>query len=368
MMVYKILFVEDDQQLIESLKSTVNRIRREDLLEFKIEFANSVNKAVELLSTEIDYVIIDIKLDGEETGDVLVDKLTREYRIPAYVVSGTPEKIDSPYITVYKKGEKEYGSLLKDIAQEIDTGLFKVIGNRGIIEESMNNFFWERLYKNIELWKKISSERNSGETEKIILRYTLAHLQELLDQEIVTYEPLEMYIQSQKTDLNQFKTGEVVYNIDKKKYYIVLSPACDLVLRNGRPKVDNIILVEILDADVIFKEKTEVILQKKKKKRVIEDLLKNNFSNNLYWLPENSFYPEFKGGFIDFRNVFPTQYDDLVSNEFELKFKLQENFVKNVLSQFSVYYGRQGQPDFNFSKLTQDIIDKVGSYPDVEHS
>lgn len=361
-MTYKILFVEDEQGLIDSLNSTVRRIRRETSKDFDIISAKSVKEAVSLLSTDIDYAIIDIKLDGEETGDIVLNKITDEYRIPAYVLSGTPDIEESlPYIKIYKKGQKSHEEILKDIAKEIDTGLFKVMGSKGIIEKTMNGLFWKNLYSNIEVLTKISDSRDEGVTEKIILRYTIAHLQELLDQEIMTYEPIEMYVQSQKLDKKQFKTGEVLYNIDEEKYYIILSPACDLVLRNGaKPKIDNIILVEILDASTIFKEKTEGLGKNKKQSR-IENLLKNNFSNNLYWLPESDLFSSFKGGFIDFRNITPISFEALSSEDskFKLRFKLQEHFVKNVLNQFSVYYGRQGQPDFNFSELAENICQSL---------
>lgn len=355
---YKILLVEDSDSDIEAFKDSV-RLLNQSEKKFEWDIAKSYDEALELLKPDIDFAIIDIKLLGDKSGNDVIQEIKNNLRIPVAVMSGTPD-IQDESIRFYTKGEKTYRDIISQLVMEIETGLFHIIGGRGYLEKTLNEIYWQNLYKNISNWDKM---REDGiNTEKVILRYTIAHLQELLDQEVEQYEPIEMYVQSQKLENKQFKTGEVLYNIDEKKYYIILSPACDLVLRNGnRPKVNSIILVEILDATTIFTEKTAIHTKSKKKKQIVEDLLKNNFSNNLYWLPESDLFSDFKGGFIDFRNIVPTSFDDLSSegSKFKLKFKLQEQFVKNVLNQFSVYYGRQGQPDFNFSELAKNICQRL---------
>ena len=65
--------------------------------------------------------------------------------------------------------------------------------------------FWKNLYPQIELWK---SKKSQGiETEKVLLRYAVSHIQELIDSEVPGYITEEMYI---KPPISQdIKTGAI---------------------------------------------------------------------------------------------------------------------------------------------------------------
>ena len=41
--------------------------------------------------------------------------------------------------------------------------------------------------------------------------------------------------------------------------------------------------------------------------------------------------------------------------------KVQDYFTKNILSRFSTYYSRQGQPDFNFDLEAETICKQITS-------
>lgn len=198
----------------------------------------------------------------------------------------------------------------------------------------------------------------------MLLRYALANIQEhfdITDNDDETcddhYLAEETYIKYINTvdSVNRVQTGAIVKGKnDNEKYFIILSPPCDLALHKGKFKSDRILLCEIENNMEVYNDLINANSIKKieKKQKFIKNFINNSYCNYYHWLPESKI---FKGGCINFRKIKTISLEEY-KDQFEVpKFKVQEVFVKNILNRFSSYYSRQGQPDFDFEKESKSI-------------
>lgn len=357
-MIFEILLIEDNESEIDVCKTTIERINDEEGRElYGLVVAQSINEAEELLrEREFQGVIIDIKLKGEENGNTVIHHIMEKYRVPVIVFTGTPD-VDLPEnspIPVYKKAEKEYEEILSELVSINRTGLFNVIGGRGLIEQEITKIFWNNLYPRKQIWEKYAEE--GKEIEKILLRYTLAHLLEGADEGGPAYCTEEMYINP--VACTDIKTGSIVKVKDEEIYRIVLSPPCDVAIHNGNMKTDRILLCEIEKKEIM----DDIISRAMKKAKNEEEkvvlkndiclrLLINRYADYYHWLPDNEL---FVGGFVNFRKLNTYTQKEIKNMYMQTGIKVQDIFVKNILNRLSTYYARQGQPDFEFCKEVEN--------------
>lgn len=352
---YKFLLIEDSADDAGSFQDTVKRLNIDaDEKLYHLEVAETYAAGMEKVSKELNGIIVDIKLDGTHSGNEIIREIIEKFRVPVAIFTGTPdtEQNESSPIKVYKKGEASHEVILKELCAVSDTGLFNVLGGTGIIENVMTQIFWKNLYPQIELWKK---KREQGiETEKVLLRYAVSHIQELIDNEVPAYVTEEMYI---KPPISQdIKTGSIYQSSKDGLFCIVLSPPCDLAKHNGKFKTDRILVCEIDNHDTVNIAIASKTSKRKDKRADIQNMIKNNSTDYYHWLPQNTL---FEGGYINFRKVMTYPPETFLEEYGQPKVKIQEYFVKNILNRFSAYYARQGQPDFDFKFEAAAILDKI---------
>lgn len=352
---YNFLLIEDSADDANSFQDTVKRLNVEAGKElYYLEIAETYETGMEKVSEIFSGVIVDIKLDGDHSGNEIIREIVERFRVPVAIFTGTPDtdqSDDSP-IRVYKKGEASHEEILKELCAVLDTGLFNVLGGTGIIENVMTQIFWKNLYPQIDLWKE---KRAKGiETEKVLLRYAVSHIQELIDEEVPDYVTEEMYI---KPPISQdIKTGSIFKSSTDGLLCIVLSPPCDLAIHDGKFKTDRILVCEIDNHDNTSSDIVSKAAKRKSQKAYIQNAIKNNSTNYHHWLPQNSL---FEGGYINFRKVITYDPKAFLEEYGQPIVKVQEYFVKNILNRFSAYYARQGQPDFDFELEASAILDKI---------
>lgn len=239
---YKFLLVEDSLSDVEAFQTTIKRMNRGNgQTIYELVIAESVDKAMEMIDSTYNGAIIDINL-GEHSGNEVIHMITEKLRVPIAIFTGTPDtSADSLGIPIYKKGEANQEEIVTELCEISDTGLFSVISGVGIIEEAMTKIFWNNLYPQINIWKLKKSQ--GVDTEKVLLRYVVSHIQELIDTEVPAYETEEMYIKPPVT--NEIRTGGIYTSKRDSMSCIVLSPPCDLAIRaDGKPKTDRILVCE----------------------------------------------------------------------------------------------------------------------------
>lgn len=351
---YKFLLIEDSRSDAESFETTIKRMNygKEEAI-YQLDIAYDYDEGISKLKGDYNGVIIDINL-GEHSGNEIVVEIIKKYRVPVAIFTGTPDTTfdDSAHIAVYKKGEAKQEDIITELCEISDTGLFDVLSGTGVIEQAMTKVFWNNLYPQIEIWK--DKKRAGLDTEKVLLRYALSHIQELIDTEMPSYVTEEMYIIPPMT--NEIRTGGVYCSSKDGVNCIVLSPPCDLAIHNGEVKTDRILLCEIEPQDDVLNALISGDEKRAKKREKIENAIKNNYADYYHWLPANNLYA---GGYVNFRKVLTYSPQDFREEFGDAKLKVQEYFVKNILNRFSSYYARQGQPDFDFKRESKHLIDKL---------
>lgn len=359
---FNLLLVEDNEKEIQTFKDTLERYTVERERPMNVTIAKKLDETLNLLSNDFDGAIVDLKLgrDGD-AGNKIIETLQSKFRVPIAVFTANPANVTVD-VKVFPRASVEYDVPLDFLFDMYNTGLTKIFGGKGYIEKAMNKVFWYIVDTQLDTWKSYNAQRK--ETEKALLRFIVNHIVELVDEDEEKYFPEEMYIAPiiSKT----LKTGNVVTKKGTDQYFIVLSPACDLVSRAGNIKTDRILvcLIEKTDMNLVqsFREslKTEVLeadsdeIKKDKNEKIekakllLSQLQHNSYSPYFHYLPETKI---FTGGFINFRKIEAFKPKDFKKNFDAPITQISSAFMKDIIARFSSYYARQGQPDFDLDNL-----------------
>lgn len=356
----KLLLIEDEESAVEACRTSVERYMHEKERPIKLCVCESVRKAKERLDNSFDGAIIDLKLSDEEDGGVQVVQEIEEslLRLPVFVLTGYPNYLDEDFrqsntniIRVFVKGEPdaEYDQILDRLWSIYETGLTRIMGGRGKIEDSLSKVFLKNLLPHMETWEsygKVDPKR----TEKALLRHTLNHLSQLLEEDMKSCFPEEMYL---APPLNQdIRPGSIVKEKKNDRWFVVMNPACDLVVRGNCERNTDRVLVAEVDPDAALFPWIDATELSNAKKGELRTAFRNNRSTYYHWLPRVDFFP---GGFLNFRKLSALE-EKKFSREYETPPQIQiaPSFVKDVIARFSSYYARQGQPDIDFERFLSE--------------
>ena len=349
---YRLLLIEDNTDDAEVFIDTITRMNLAATTKmYDLKLAKTYREGMDLINEDFCGVIVDIRLDEGHSGNDIINEITQNHRIPAVIFTGTPDTeqgAESP-IVVYKKGEALHSDIVLDLCSASDTGLTNILGRTGVLETVINRVFWRNLFPQMRLWKE---KKEAGiDTEKALLRYIVAHIQELIDEQLPAYVTEEMYIRPPIS--KAVKTGSIIRAKSDGLFCIVLSPPCDLAEHHGTIKTNCILVCEIESQAEVNSTILHGVTKKDKQKRIVESALNNNYNHYYHWLPKNTL---FDGGYINFRKVITYTPEELHAQYEHPFIKVQEGFVKSILGRFSAYYARQGQPDFNFDAEADEIL------------
>ncbi len=357
----KILLVEDseDQQKIFADSVNVFNDKNKDICAVTFEVAKSLSEAMSKIDGSFDGAIVDLKLgDDDEGGNTVVRQFSETLtRVPVIFVTGFVDLVEDHPSIIHKRarGSESYESDLNLLKGISDTGLTRIMGGRGIIEKTLSRVFLENLLPYKDKWVSYG-ETDSSRVEKALLRHALSHLLQLLDDDGDRCFPEEVYLTPPLTD--KIRTGSVVKEKTSDQRFVVMNPACDLVIRdNGECNTDRILVVEIDSQTSLFPGHPATGLSNSQKKD-LEKAYRNNKSAYYHWLPRTDF---FEGGFLNFRKL-----SSLSSEEFNERFEkpavqISPSFVKDMVARFSAYYARQGQPDIDFEHFINPPAVQTGN-------
>ena len=347
----RLLIVEDEEQELESFRDDLEDYTHEKNRDIDLVECKTLEEALNTLDNSFDGAIIDLKLENHQSneGNQVVEKIRESFfRIPIAIFTGNPgdwnhnlnEK--TMLIDVFTKGETGHYELLDKFWEIYNTGLTRIMGGRGLIEQRLAEVSLKNLLPQIDTWISYGAE-NSTRTEKALLRYTLNHLLQLLEEDGEHCFPEEFYLYPPMSE--GITTGSIVKEKTSNQWFVVLSPACDLVIRrNGEFKTDRILLVEIESENDIVNAALDGIRRKQSKENKLRDIFNNNHRDYYHWLPQAY---SFNGGFLNFRKLRTLDKTGL-DERFEVpSIQISPFFVKDIVSRFSSFYARQGQPDID---------------------
>ncbi len=365
MKVLRLLIVEDNERDLRTFRNSVNRYKREKGRDINLVECQTFDEALKRLDNSFDGAVIDIKLtpQGAE-GNQVVEKIIESFfRIPIAIFTGNRGSWDDNLskqillVDIFRKRANVHFGILDRFWDIHTTGLTRIMGGRGIIEESLSKVFLKNLLPQLETWVSYGKkyiEEDPKRTEKALLRYALNHLFQLLEEDDEKCFPEEVYLYPPMSE--KFTTGSIVKA--NNQWFVVLSPACDLVIkRNGKFRTDCVLFVEIENTNDIVNITLDGITKKSKRKDRLEEVFKNNYTFYYHWLPKTDF---FKGGFLNFRKL-QTLNEDEFKEQFEKPcIQISPFFIKDIVSRFSSYYARQGQPDID----SKDFVDSYTQQQD----
>ena len=364
----KILIVEDTASDIQFYKDIIQTFNQ-DSTEYKLDATYKTNKidgldALSFMKDELCAAFIDLKLtSGEQVdlneGNDIIREIYGKLRFPIYVLTNTPgafnsEFTNSVFLELHNKTSIDYVTLFNKIVSIHKTGILKILGGKGQIEQMLNDIFWKNISGSLHEWFNIDHP------EKHLLRYTLTHLQEHLElnedkSTFINVYPIENYIKP--SIKSYFMTGDIIVKKDdKSKRFLILTPACDLAPHGDsmKPKASHVILSEIEHftdtpmKNLIKKAKSTEPGNEKVElsKQSLIKYITNNSSQKYYYLPDTSII---KGGLINFQKLSTLKITGL--DIYEKEATIASQFIKDIIAKFSFYYSRQGSPDFNYDEL-----------------
>ena len=280
----RLLIVEDVEQELESFRDDLEDYTQDKQRDIDLVECKTLEEALNTLDNSFDGAIIDLKLENHRSneGNQIVEKIRESFfRIPIAIFTGNPgdwnhnlnEK--TMLIDVFTKGETGHYELLDKFWEIYNTGLTRIMGGRGLIEQRLSEVFLKNLLPQISTWVAYGVE-NSERTENALLRYTLNHLLQLLEENEERCFPEEFYLYPPMSE--NITTGSIVKKKKSDQPFVVLSPACDFVRRNGGFKTDRILLVEIADENDIVNIALNGITRKRSKENRLRDVFNNNYT------------------------------------------------------------------------------------------
>lgn len=330
----QLLLVEDDKRVVHEYRKVLEAYVEEHNRPICMRVETNLANAISSLDASLDAAIVDLNL-GNDTSDggKVIDEVKKHFRVPVAVLTATPaDAIDEPPVVgVYTKGEHPFKQVLDRLWDIYEVGLTKIMGGRGLLEERLNQVFLKNLVPTLEAWIKYS-QHDKERAQNALLRYTLGHLVAEMEGDETPSYPEEVYLAPPLN--NALQTGTMVQHKEEATCHVVMTPACDLVMRNGTPKTDVVVVAEVVPEDALFEE-----LQANSGDRA--KLKRNGYSYCYHWLPEAY---GVSGGFLDFRRLKTVRWEKFDDIFNRLNARIAPSFVKDIVSRFSTFYARQGQP------------------------
>ena len=331
----QLLLVEDDHRHVDEYKAVLQDYIKEHGRQVAMRVVRTLDAATRSLEPGIDAVIVDLNLGGGTTdGGKIIDNLKEHFRIPVAVLTGTPDDAEyvPPIVGIFTKGEHGFNDVLDRLWSIHEIGLTKIMGGRGLLEDRLNQVFLRNLLPTLDVWIDYGAH-DRKRTEKALLRYALGCLVVGLEGDETPCYPEEVYLASPLEE--SLQTGSLVRCKERQTMHVVMTPACDLVVRNnGKPKSDTVVVAEVVPEDDLFEKLGAGNHQKKKLKL-------NNEASYFHWLPKCH---TLEGGFVDFRQLETVSWDELDKEFDRLGARVAPSFVKDIVARFSNFYARQGQP------------------------
>ncbi|OPC03922.1 hypothetical protein BAS09_09660 [Elizabethkingia ursingii] len=345
----KLLLVENEDSQIKLVNDAVESFNKKSDIKIELDIAKNLDSGLNFLENNVyDSAIIDLRLeqnDSKGQGNEILKKIKEKLRFPVRVVSGhlgdldTDLREESHLFKCHNRGDEEYDEIFTELVEIFSTGITGLLNNKGLIEQNISKIFWTHISLIIPELVKRKKIVPGWEVEKVLLRYISLHFMEYLelsiDNNFESVSDIEFYIKPPIKD--KIFTGDIIKNNEDNSFGIVLTPACDLATDTKRPnpKADFVTVAIIEKKDMILKDRNSGEVKK---------LMSNSMDFKYHYLPDNIL---FEGGFINFQHVLSIPLKDIINPKlFSVECLVTYPFRKDIISRFSNYFSRQGQPHF----------------------
>jgi len=221
----------------------------------KVTVISSFDQAIEELDTRnFDFIILDLKDDSQRLpdeeslrGKTVFNRIRETRFAPVIFYTGYPNRVDveeTDFLKVIERSDIEgLQAAVRDIVAT------KLIHLARHIEEQKRLFMWEFVEKH---WNEIEDDGFKGEIAHMLSR----RLADSLKKSAVVFfsdsianehavRPIEMYIVP-PSNFPESQAGDLIRDA-KGEFFLVLTPTCDLVPKNGRCNAEFVLRAKCLD-------------------------------------------------------------------------------------------------------------------------
>lgn len=392
---WQLLIVDDDEEICQNLKTQLESLEPEQGKRFSVQYTTTFEDAVNILdSQKIDLAILDVRVGAisdeiveseQEAGRKTLAQIKKKVFIPIIFHTALPlavEDLQSRFIRVVAKDLDSDERLLEEIQSILETRLPEI--NRAIIqhfEQVQRKYMWDFVHENWCEFEKIDNKTElahllarrlavSLSVEEISnLETQLGGLIQKSNSEEGKNHPMRFYI---IPPISEFTRVCDIYKEGNDSYWLVLSPSCDLVLRNGKYNAEFITLAacdflseqEEYQAyqDLYQREDSKFSKQKKQIRKNITKLIENRNpegrqQGRYFFLPGVLTIPDMV---VDFQNLRTIPSSELLadSSAWMRVASIDSPFRESLISQFNIFFGRIGTPDLN----TEITLKRIESF------
>lgn len=367
---FRVLFVDDDEELTNDLKGFFEleeyNNNKFGIIKITAECCQSFDHAIELCKVKpFDLIVLDL-MKGDSKADTkgldVFSSIKNNFFAPVIFFSGfagaDPTLQDystSKVVSVISKGNT---NLLKTTVREIIENpasfafLSKTVTSH--LRDELKEFFWSHVHDERE---KINEYGRDDYSLNYLFLKKLAHslstskIKELTGDNLIQLEkahPMEFYIYP--TTDGDYEPGEILQDNSDKTYYVLLTPACDLV--NSRIKVDNVLLSKTIVLEDSPEYKKYQSAQSKSNLSDLKSIITNNqnYSNKSFFIPKTYFIPNLVAKFDDIISV---KINDLA--QYQRIAKLDAPFTQSLITKFTSCYNRIGTADIDVGHILGNL-------------
>jgi succinate dehydrogenase flavin-adding protein (antitoxin of CptAB toxin-antitoxin module) len=345
----KILLVDDDVSQNKILNDAVDIFNSSSEVKVILDVATSYEEGLSKIKfiNNYDGAIIDLRLvpnDQEGLGNLLLKEIISNLRFPIRVITThkgdlDPElQIENILFKCRGRGEEEYDFVLNEFKKIYSTGITSILNNQGQIQSNITKVFWKHISEILPEFINHKEITPAWDVEKVLLRYISSHILEYLeisiDNNLEPVHNIEFYIKPAVKE--KIFTGDVLKFNSTNLLGVILTPACDLATDKKRlsPKAEFVTVAIIESYESVTSGKNSGDLKK---------LCSNSLDLKYHFLPKTIL---FQGGFVNFQNIISVPINEFVDKEkIEVECVITSPFRKDIISRFSNYFSRQGQPN-----------------------
>lgn len=344
-----ILLVDDDIKQNKILKDSLDLFNKTSDIQITLDEAITLDDGIKKLrNNSYDGAIVDLRLEKNDKvglGNQIIKEIIDKLRFPIRVITTHTGDLDPEFQinnVLFKcrgRGDEEYDIIFKEFCEIYSTGITGILNNKGLIETNINTIFWRHISEILPEFVKYKAANPAWEVEKVLLRYISSHILEYMeisiDNNLEPVHSIEFYIKPPVKE--KIFTGDIVSFIGTEDYGIIVTPACDLAtdLKRQEPKAEYVTVCIIDKYGDITQGKNSGDTKR---------LVSNNADLKFHFLPETIL---FSGGFINFQRIVSVPIKDIIDkSKFKVECVVTNPFRKDIISRFSNYFSRQGQPDF----------------------
>ena len=352
----KILIIDDEKDNTQQLMDILNEKKVGDCF-IQADEENDFSKGVARLKKySYDIVILDLYQGTPSQDDNRGKKVLKRIKetVPITIIIHTALTKDtadfkSDMIRIVEK-ESDGSTIIDEVKSLIKTKLPLV--KRNIIKQvrkDITKYYWEFENKRP---KFKDTDGGSSLFEYLIMRRISLSLGREAAQNVLNYttennkvHPLSMYIVP-AMNKKGIEMGDIFIKKVNSSYWIVLTPACDLVVRSSQTKNEDsyILLAGAQSISEHPKIKDKKVGSKERDKEIKKFIKSSRL--RYYFLPriEINSMPDLV---VDFQKTVSVNREDFKLGEYQKVARLDDPYSQDIQAQFTNYFNRPGAPDID---------------------